>query len=136
MTRRADRSAGVSTPAVAAPHVLVVDDDPVLLQAFQRALRFSCEVVAVHSVEAALTTLAAARHPFAAVVTDYAMRGLPGTELLTRARAIAPCALRILLTGDAGHAAVVDAVARTDAHHVLEKPFPPSALISLLQQQW
>src|SRR5919197_2316043 len=81
-------------------HVLVVDDDPALLEALSEALHLRMERVAVDTCEsasAALDRLAA--RDYDAIVADIKMPGMDGLELLARIRELKPDVPTVLITG-------------------------------------
>src|SRR5262249_41245054 len=57
-----------------------------------------------------------------------------GVELLIRARAECPEALRIIFTGYADLKAVIDAVNRAEIHRYLTKPWDPDDLCATLHE--
>jgi CheY-like chemotaxis protein len=133
--------AAAAKPAVAAPpeqpgqtrridSILLVDDDAdVLLTtgAFLESAGF--KVIQAANAEAALALL---EHGVAidAVLTDYAMPGLNGSDLIKRARATRAGLPGVIITG-------LTDVADMDALGVgtvtLRKPFPRASLISALR---
>jgi DNA-binding response OmpR family regulator len=112
------------------PAVLVVDDEPAIREALERALRLAgFAVSAVASGKAALAAIAAA--PPAAVVLDVVLGDLDGREVTRRLRAggeeVPIC---ILSARDE----VADRVAglRAGADDYLVKPFAPEELVARL----
>lgn len=77
--------------------LLIVDDEPDMLDFLDRVFRREYEVVRAQSVEEALRLLEGA--PFDVIVTDRRMPRRSGLELLEAAAAKQPAALRVLLTG-------------------------------------
>jgi signal transduction histidine kinase len=70
-----------AAPAPARPRLLIVDDEPLLLRAYQRMLAPRFEVAAVGSGEAALLRLEEPDAPFDMVLCDIEMPGLDGPSL-------------------------------------------------------
>ncbi len=69
--------------------ILCVDDDPNILQAYQRALRRQFHIdVALGGSEALLAV--AQQGPYAVVVADMRMPGINGVELLAQIKESAP----------------------------------------------
>jgi response regulator RpfG family c-di-GMP phosphodiesterase len=103
------------------PRILLVDDDPNVLDALRRTLRGSFDVAAAQDPQVALDLLAGSE-PFPVVVSDLMMPGMNGVELLTRARALAPDSVRVLLTGHADLGAALAAVNEGHVFRFLTKP--------------
>jgi two-component system, NtrC family, sensor kinase len=88
--------------------VVVVDDEPQLLNALDDVLGEQFEVVATNRPERALE-LAANDAEIAVVVSDQTMPGIPGDELFRRLRSVSH-ASRVLITGQTDLSAVVRAI--------------------------
>ncbi len=101
--------------------VLLVDDDPNLLAAFQRQLRKQTDLSVAESGAAGLELIRSSG-PFAVVVTDYCMPGMNGIEFLTRVREVAPETVRMLLTGSADLGTAIQAVNQGNIFRFLTKP--------------
>ena len=79
-----------------------MDDDAAVLEITAELLRdVGHDVVSVASGEDALVVLSRSR-PFDIIVTDYAMPGITGRELILHARRLCPPLPAILVTGFAG----------------------------------
>src|SRR3974390_2057624 len=78
--------------------VLCVDDEPQVLEGLSLQLGRRYEVLTALSGDEALQVLNQHR-PIAAIISDMRMPGMDGATFLSRARALAPRAARILLTG-------------------------------------
>jgi thioredoxin reductase (NADPH) len=96
--------ASTEAPATARPVILLVDDEPAVLEALARDLdaRFGrdCRILAETSatvVLAALAELAERGEPVAAVLADQHMPEMAGVELLGRAHRLHPRAQRVLV---------------------------------------
>ena len=70
---------------------------------------------------------------FAVVVSDYRMPEMDGVTFLTRVRELAPDTVRIMLTGQAGLEATIDAINESDVFRFLTKPCPPETLIATIE---
>jgi DNA-binding response OmpR family regulator len=82
--------------------VLLIDDDPLLLDALAALLRRDYRVETAHGGEAGLARFCQAvvdGDPFGVVVTDLAMPRMDGYEFIQRMRKIAPRTPTILLAG-------------------------------------
>lgn len=116
----------VTAPEDARPVVLVVDDEPILLDTVAQALRRSgYEVLVAANGDEALEI--ARRETFGLLVTDLVMPGMDGISLAQRLRATRPDLPVLFITGYAGG----DLAQRlpTDAT-VLRKPFRALDLVT------
>ena len=109
-------------PALVAKLVVVIDDDPLILEATGGLLRsWGCRVVTAQSCEEALIRLAeteAGRRPDV-IVSDYQLsRGMTGVDAIERLRGGFPIPA-LLISGDASSPRCeVD----SRAYHLLYKP--------------
>lgn len=120
----------VALPVTAARRrVLVVDDERYNRELLERTLARHADVVLVDGVAAALAALAAlAAGPFDVILTDQRLVDGTGVELATRARALAPTARIVIVTGWSDDPAVHAARAAGTIDDVLTKPFAPIVL--------
>jgi len=78
--------------------VLAVDDDPIVLLNTATVLADSGhEVIQAHSGPAALAQLA--EHPVDLLLTDYAMPGMTGAELVAQAKQLRPDLKAVIVSG-------------------------------------
>jgi signal transduction histidine kinase len=102
--------------------VLIVDDDPALLEALSENLQLRLEGVSVETCEAASTALERlSATDYDAIVTDIKMPGMDGLELLARIRELRPDTPTLLITGHGEHDLAVRAL-RGGAHDYVQKP--------------
>lgn len=114
------------------PQVLLVDDEPNVLQSLRRLLRREpIELVTVTSPAEALARVQA--EPFAVVISDQRMPEMEGTELLERVQAASPDTVRIILTGHAEMEAALDAINRGAVYRFLCKPWDDEELQQTLR---
>jgi PAS domain S-box-containing protein len=107
------------------PSVLVVDDEPRILDSLRDLLSESFEVV---SSADPLTALDLLRHvQFAVILADQRMPGITGDEFLARAQSLSD-ATRILVTGYADIDALIRAVNDGQIHTYVSKPWEPAQL--------
>jgi CheY-like chemotaxis protein len=117
----------------AAPVLLLVDDDPFMLDLLHDTVDGQgWRVLTADSGEAALAILA--REHVAVIVSDHLMPGMSGAELLARARRLAPASFRILLSGAGQDAALRAALDGGDADACQSKPWRADALLALLRE--
>ena len=101
--------------------VLFVDDEPAVLEGYQRLLRKEFNLEVAPGGEQALEAIAT-RGPFAAVFSDMRMPGMNGIQFLTKVRACAPDTVHLMLTGHADLQSVMDAVNEGCVFRFLTKP--------------
>jgi response regulator RpfG family c-di-GMP phosphodiesterase len=101
--------------------ILFVDDEPNVLEAYQRNLRKRYRIEAANSGERALQLLAQPES-FAVIVADMQMPVMNGVEFLVRAQKQAPDSVRLMLTGNADQKTAVEAVNRGQIYQFLNKP--------------
>ena len=112
--------------------VLFVDDDPSILDAYQRTLYKHLPVDTASGGVAALEKIQKSG-PYSVVVTDIQMPGMDGIEFLTHAAEIAPDTVRMVLTGNAGLKNVMDALEHGGVFRYLTKPVPPENMLASLE---
>jgi response regulator RpfG family c-di-GMP phosphodiesterase len=107
--------------------ILFVDDEPNVLEAYQRNLRKRFSIDTANSGEVGLD-LIAHNGPYAVVVADMQMPGMNGVEFLIQSQHRAPDSVRLMLTGNADQKTAVEAVNRGHIYQFLNKPCPPELL--------
>src|SRR6201991_4377921 len=114
------------------PEIVVVDDEPAVLDAVARDLRRrfgeDYRIVRAHSGQEALDALkelVARGEQVALLVADQRMPGMAGTEYLVPARPLAPTAKRVLLTAYADTEAAIQAINEVALDYSLLKPWDP-----------
>ncbi|MFD7660007.1 FAD-dependent oxidoreductase, partial [Actinosynnema sp. NPDC059797] len=122
----------MTTPQVARPSILTVDDDPNVSRAVARDLRrrygSGYRVVRAESGAQALEALREIKlrgEEVAVLLADYRMPGLSGIEFLEAAMDLFPAARRVLLTAYADTDAAIRAINVVDLDHYLLKPWDP-----------
>jgi response regulator RpfG family c-di-GMP phosphodiesterase len=103
--------------------ILLVDDEPAILEGIQRLLRKQYDITLANGGQAALDAIDDAR-PFAVIVSDMRMPGLSGAQLLARFYQRTPDTVRMLLTGQADLDAAISAVNDGHLFRFLTKPCP------------
>lgn len=115
------REESLAQPRSLEPAILLVDDSPDILAGLEAILKPRYRYVTrAQSAEEAVAALAAA--PTDIVLTDIAMPGMDGLELLSRIRAQSPRTLVIMITGFGSIESAVEAMKR-GAYHYVAKPF-------------
>src|SRR5580704_16730478 len=114
------------------PKVLLVDDEPHVVEGIRRALReHSYRINTATSPEVALHMCR--REQFDVIVADERMPEMCGSELLTIVGREFPTSGRILLTGHATVEAAARAINEAGVIRLLLKPCPPSALRAAIE---
>src|SRR5256712_1757837 len=116
------------------PCVLIVDDDPALLNALPEALRIRMSDVAVTRADwgaAALDRIAA--RDYDAIVTDIKMPGMDGFALLSEIRARRPDTPTLMITGHGEHALAIGAL-RGGAYDFIQKPIDRDYFVTSLRR--
>lgn len=111
--------------------VLVVDDEPNVLEAIARYLRRSYDVTTATGGAAGLEQIQR-QEPFAIIVSDLQMPHVDGVRLLSYARQATPDTIRILLTGKADLESAIGAVNQGAIFRFLTKPCGADDLLRAL----
>lgn len=107
--------------------ILLVDDEPNVLQSYKRALRNEpYHLLFAKSGFEALEILKA--HPVKVIVTDFRMAGMNGIELLKLAKKENPSLVCAILSGYADEKTVQEALAVGDIRRFLLKPIDNNEL--------
>jgi len=106
--------------------VLIVDDEPRVLDSLEALLAMDYRVLRADGPEAALEILA--REAVALVISDQRMPGMSGTELLARCRKVAPETVRVLLTAFTDADALMESINAANIYHFILKPWDPTEL--------
>jgi DNA-binding NtrC family response regulator len=115
-----------------ASHVLIVDDDPALLQALPEALRLRMSGVTVDTADSAAAALdRIAARDYDAIVTDIKMPGMDGLALLDEIRARRPDTPTLMITGHGEHALAIGAL-RGGAYDFIQKPIDRDYFVASL----
>jgi CheY-like chemotaxis protein len=113
--------------------VLLVEDEPLLLKTMSRLLeQYGHRVLAATNADDALK-LAAFEPAIELVVTDLALPGMPGTELVGRLRTKVP-SLRVLFMSGWDPASSGVTLARDGTEAFLSKPFSAAELDERLSE--
>jgi CheY-like chemotaxis protein len=123
-----------AVPIGAGQSLLVVDDDPVLLEMLAEMLRrLGFAPVCFGDARQALEALDKEPRRYAALITDEVMPGLTGTELVERLRVDHPD-LPVLLVSGFGGALLAARAAASGVNRVLAKPVRRAELAHALAE--
>jgi signal transduction histidine kinase len=112
--------------------LLVVDDEPDVVQSVQDLLRLEYRVLGATSAAAGMRLLET--EEIHIVMTDQRMPGMTGVEFLRRVRGDFPEAIRLLFTGYADIRAVIDAINQGNVFRYITKPWDPEELETVIRQ--
>ena len=118
------------TPA----QVLIVDDDPALLEALPEALKLRMTSVEIDTCESAVDALAKIKaHDYDVIVSDIKMPGMDGLQLLEAIREIRPGTPTLLVTGHGERDLAVQAL-RGGAYDFVQKPIDRDYFLASLER--
>ena len=118
----------------AKPCLLVVDDEPDLVQSVQDLLRFDYRVLGATRATDGLKLLA--RERVHIVMSDQRMPEMTGVELLSRVKEEHPQAVRLLFTAYSDLSAVIDAINDGNVYRYISKPWEVGDLKATLRQAY
>jgi CheY-like chemotaxis protein len=114
--------------------VLVVDDEPGVLRAVTRVLAGTAELT-VETIQDPRQAIAILRdRPPKVLLTDYQMPELSGLDVLRESRRAAPDTIRVLLTGQADRAAIIDAINVGRIFRYIAKPWNNDNLTAIIRE--
>jgi response regulator RpfG family c-di-GMP phosphodiesterase len=111
--------------------ILFVDDEPPVLDGYERLLHRDFEVDTAVGGEAGLASIGE-RGPYSVVISDMRMPGMNGAQFLAQVRQRTPETVRMLLTGYTDLDAAMDAVNQGNIFRFLTKPCDKEALTNAL----
>jgi response regulator RpfG family c-di-GMP phosphodiesterase len=111
--------------------VLLVDDEPLVLEGLKRQLRKKVEVETAVGGREGLALIERAE-PFAVVISDMRMPEMNGSEFLEQVRKRSPDSVRMILSGQAEIESTIAAVNLGQIFRFLTKPCSSEALLAAL----
>jgi DNA-binding NtrC family response regulator len=112
--------------------ILLVDDEPFVLSALERALlEEPYEIITASSGEEGLERLRQAR--VKVIISDERMPGMGGAEFLAEVKDLYPTVVRIMLTGHASVESTMKAVNSGEIYRFFTKPWDDTELILALR---
>src|SRR5262245_8579244 len=118
--------------AAAKHSLLVVDDEPDLVQTVRDLLRFEYRVLGATRAAEGLRLME--QEPVHVVMSDQRMPEMTGVEFLRILRQRYPDTVRLLFTGYADINAVSDAINQGNVYRYISKPWEPNELRAVLKQ--
>lgn len=117
-----------STPAMAKPTLLLVDDEPSVLNALRRLFRGpGYQVLQATGGAEGLELLRS--HAVDLVISDMRMPEMNGAQFLAAVRQHDPSVVRMLLTGYSELSATIAAINQGEIHRYIAKPWDDQALL-------
>jgi response regulator RpfG family c-di-GMP phosphodiesterase len=115
--------------------ILLVDDEMAILKSLQRLFRRTgYRVLLANSGREGLEILKGEKETVALIISDQRMPEMIGAQFLEHAKAIAPDALRFLLTGYSELSSLVDSINKGEIHRYITKPWEEEDLLTLTRQ--
>ena len=112
--------------------VLLVDDEPRVLEGIALSLRRRYAIETASTGAAALEILAQ-RPGVAVVISDMRMPAMDGKMFLNQARKVSPDTVRLVLTGQTDLATAMAAVNEGQVFRFMTKPCPPAVLLPVIE---
>jgi signal transduction histidine kinase len=116
------------------PCLLVIDDEPDLVQSMQDLLRRDYKVLGATRASAGLELMD--REQVHIVMSDQCMPEMTGVELLSRVKKAHPDAVRLLFTAYSDLDAVIDAINEGNVYRYISKPWEVEELKATLKQAY
>jgi len=117
--------------------ILILDDEPAVLNALRRALRsaFPMEAVVIETFdEPEAAVHRAGEQDFDVVISDYRMPGLNGADVLQLVKGLQPDAVRIVVSASTESGDIIAAVNRAEVFRYLAKPWQHEELIATVRE--
>ncbi len=112
--------------------ILVVDDEPDVVQSVQDLLRLDYKVLGATRATEGIKIMESVE--VQVVISDQRMPEMTGVEFLRRVRDHHPDTLRLLITGYADIKAVIDAINQGSVYRYITKPWDPDELQTIIRQ--
>ncbi|HEX4713977.1 MAG TPA: hybrid sensor histidine kinase/response regulator [Ktedonobacteraceae bacterium] len=114
--------------------ILIVDDDPALLQALPQAITLRIQQVSIDVSDSAADALQLVQqHAYDAIVSDIKMPGMDGLALIEKLQTLCPDTPTLLITGHGEHNLAIQAL-RVGAYDFIQKPIDREYFITALRR--
>jgi len=116
--------------------ILILDDEPSVLNALRRTLRtaFPEDVVIEAFDEPEAAVLRAGEQDFDVVISDYRMPGLNGADVLQLVKGLQPDTIRVVVSATTEVVDVLNAVNRAEVFRYLAKPWQQEELVATVNE--
>ena len=132
MHQTADTAVGSPVSSSSPGEILIVDDEPIVLNALKHTLeREGFHVTICTSPLKALAVLA--ERTFSVIISDQRMPEMTGLEFLVETRRICPNASRILITAVLALPTMVDAINKGEIFRFVAKPWLREELVATVR---
>ena len=112
--------------------ILIVDDQPEILNALERLLKEEYKIQTASSGLAGIDVLK--KIQFAVILADQRMPGMTGVEFLSRSLTLQPDAVRMLITAYADITASIEAINMGQIFYYISKPWEPDDLQVIIRR--
>lgn len=112
--------------------ILVVDDEPDMLNSLRGLLRYDFQVHTAGSGAEGVALLQ--QQEIHVVMTDQRMPQMTGVDFLRQIKSEYPEAIRVIFTGYADLNAIIDAINLGNVYRYVSKPWEPEQLIATLRE--
>lgn len=114
------------------PHILLVDDEDMVLTSIRAFLQLETEytIHGFNDPQDAIQHLQT--NPVDVVISDYLMPRMNGIQMLGKAKELQPEAARVLLTGHADKQSAITAINDVGLYQYLEKPWDNAQLLLVI----
>jgi DNA-binding NtrC family response regulator len=112
-------------------HILVVDDEQLILESLTNLLEFDYSVHSADNGRAALEMLQ--KYPIKVIMSDQRMPGMFGHELLRESKKISPNTIRVLLTGYSDLESVMYSVNAGEIFRYINKPWKSDMILRVFE---
>lgn len=122
-------------PSSRPPTVLIVDDEPDILESLGDLFAAALEDLQVRTAltgDAALAILQ--KEPVDLILSDYKMPGMNGLEFLEKARGLAPQVPRILMTAFPDLDVAIAAINEARIETFFAKPLDPDKIVKVVRE--
>ena len=112
--------------------ILVVDDEPDVVQSVKDLLRLDYNVLGTTRTDDAVQLME--EHEVDVIMTDQRMPEMTGVELLSKIKGPYPESTRLLFTGYADIRAVIEAINQGNVYRYITKPWDPDELQTIIRE--